>query len=262
MAHSQRLRVRDVRAVFQLVGECRELGYDYRAWQQHMIVGLRELLGAPMALAGEFLPRSAAEGIEFASEAQISGAAPSTQRAFLGMLHNKNYLVDPLSQEVLRSVWTQGIWSRQDLANDQDWYHSNFFEEFSPTFRSNDAMASACMQPGLGWPSWIALCRPERQPLFATRQRRLLRLFHQEIAPLVGAALAPARAASPSDLSGRLRQTLTCLLRGDSEKQAAAHLEVSAATVHVYVKALYRHFRVSSRGELLAYFLRRAYPHI
>ena len=38
----------------------------------------------------------------------------------------------------------------------------------------------------------------------------------------------------------------------DSWKQIAAHLGVSKHTVHVYVKALYRKYNVSSRGELLA----------
>lgn len=53
-----------------------------------------------------------------------------------------------------------------------------------------------------------------------------------------------------------MRQTLTHLLRGDSEKQVAAKLGVSQHTVHVYVKSLYRHFGVSSRGELMARYIK------
>lgn len=65
---------------------------------------------------------------------------------------------------------------------------------------------------------------------------------------------APARRADAdnADLSPRMRETLNCLLAGDSEKQAAAKLGVSQHTVHVYVKQLYRKFNVNSRGELLA----------
>ena len=54
----------------------------------------------------------------------------------------------------------------------------------------------------------------------------------------------------------RLRQTLGRLLAGDSEKQIALHLGVSPHTVHVYVKRLYRHYDVCSRGELLSRFVR------
>ena len=56
-------------------------------------------------------------------------------------------------------------------------------------------------------------------------------------------------------LSPRMRQTLDRLLAGDSEKQIANTLAVSPHTVHVYVKAIYRGFDVSSRGELLARFV-------
>jgi DNA-binding CsgD family transcriptional regulator len=58
-------------------------------------------------------------------------------------------------------------------------------------------------------------------------------------------------------LSPRLHQTLARLLEGDSEKQAAARLGLSPATVHEYVTALYRRFGVQSRAELLVLVLRR-----
>jgi DNA-binding NarL/FixJ family response regulator len=58
-------------------------------------------------------------------------------------------------------------------------------------------------------------------------------------------------------LSPRLRQTLACLLDGDSEKQLAARVGLSQATVHQYVTALYRHFGVRSRAQLLALALKR-----
>lgn len=53
----------------------------------------------------------------------------------------------------------------------------------------------------------------------------------------------------------RQRQTLERLIVGDSEKQIARQLGVSANTVHVYVKAIYRAFDVNSRGELMTYFI-------
>lgn len=60
-----------------------------------------------------------------------------------------------------------------------------------------------------------------------------------------------------TELSPRLEQTLRHLLAGDSEKQVARKLELSQHTVHVYVKALYRRFAVSSRAELLAKHLKK-----
>ena len=57
-------------------------------------------------------------------------------------------------------------------------------------------------------------------------------------------------------LPPRMRQTLLHLLHGDSEKQVAIKLGLSHHTVHVYVKSLYRHFGVSSRGELMARYIK------
>jgi len=59
------------------------------------------------------------------------------------------------------------------------------------------------------------------------------------------------------ELSPRQEQTLRHLLDGNSEKQVARKLELSQHTVHVYVKALYRRFGVSSRAELLARHLKK-----
>jgi DNA-binding CsgD family transcriptional regulator len=79
-------------------------------------------------------------------------------------------------------------------------------------------------------------------------------------------AIAPAIAVVPSfpqvtlaGLTPRVQQTLHRMLAGDSEKEIGIHMGVSRHTVHVYVKTLYRHFDVNSRGELLAKFVDGAF---
>jgi FixJ family two-component response regulator len=58
------------------------------------------------------------------------------------------------------------------------------------------------------------------------------------------------------NLSPRQRQVLSFLLAGDSLKEVAQKLELSAHTVGDYVKQIYKHFAVSSRAQLAALFLR------
>jgi len=70
-----------------------------------------------------------------------------------------------------------------------------------------------------------------------------------------GPSYHPTNSVAMQKLSRRLHQTLTALLQGDSEKQVALHLGLSRHTIHAYVKGLYRHFGVNSRGELLARFV-------
>ena len=84
-----------------------------------------------------------------------------------------------------------------------------------------------------------------------------MKLLHDEIAPLVGVRLTTEEHLSRDGLSRRLRETLSLLLEGQSEKQVASSLNLGTRTVHDYVMRLYEHFRVSSRAELLAYFIRR-----
>ena len=102
----------------------------------------------------------------------------------------------------------------------------------------------------------LAMIRPEGEPNFLPRTRRLLRVFHHEVGRHYGRTLR-RRAVGPFDAyPRRLRQTLRCLLEGDSEKQAAARLGLSRHTVHGYVLELYRRLDVASRAELMAYCLR------
>lgn len=60
----------------------------------------------------------------------------------------------------------------------------------------------------------------------------------------------------PAQLSPRKQQTLAGLLSGLSEKQIAGRLGISRNTVHTYVKQLYVDFRINSRSELLALWIR------
>jgi DNA-binding CsgD family transcriptional regulator len=57
-------------------------------------------------------------------------------------------------------------------------------------------------------------------------------------------------------LRPRERQVLTCLLRGQSEKDVASTLAISQNTAHHHIKAVYRAFSVRSRNELLAIFVK------
>jgi len=107
----------------------------------------------------------------------------------------------------------------------------------------------------------IALHRAAGGPDFTPREIELIRLFHAEVGDLIGPVLVPSDDEySPARLPPRVREALGYLLDGDSEKQVAARMGLSRDTVHQYVTALYRHYRVTSRAELLARVLRRPRP--
>ena len=92
---------------------------------------------------------------------------------------------------------------------------------------------------------------PEAPSQDLQRKRKMVAEFCQ----MLGAEYSCPPGRAIAGLSPRHGQTLEHLLAGDSEKQIAIKLGVSRNTVHVYVTALYRHFDVNSRGELLARFV-------
>lgn len=95
--------------------------------------------------------------------------------------------------------------------------------------------------------------------VFSPHERDLLAFVQAELGRLLGEAPPGATDPAIARLSPRLRQTFACLIEGDSEKQVAARLGLSHATVHQYVTALYRHFAVQSRAQLLAWVIRSAH---
>lgn len=100
----------------------------------------------------------------------------------------------------------------------------------------------------------INIDRPHGAEPFGPREVTLMKILHDEIAPLIGVRLATEDHLSRDGLSKRLRETLSLLLDGRSEKEVASALRLGSRTIHDYVTALYQHFHVSSRAELLAYF--------
>ena len=89
-----------------------------------------------------------------------------------------------------------------------------------------------------------------------TCEPTLIDLVHSELAWVYGPDL-PLLSPDGLPLSPRQRQTLQLLLAGNSEKEIATRMDLSPNTVHHYVKAIHRHFGVSSRSELLARWVRK-----
>lgn len=166
----------------------------------------------------------------------------------------------PLKQYALiyRELTTR---THEQLIERRQWERSVLFNEFFRPCGIDDRMLSGCRLPPdeAGRPRKyqnITVYRALGGRPFSSRDRRIIRLLHRELRPLIGRQLASAEEPSASQLSPRLRQVLGCLLEGDSEKQIAGRLGLTPSTVHQYVKAVYRHFGVHSRAELLVRWIR------
>jgi DNA-binding CsgD family transcriptional regulator len=150
--------------------------------------------------------------------------------------------------------------TRSDMAGDREWYRCLEYDAVYRTlgidhnvwcFRSIGKSGNEANGSFIG--------RAAGRPDFTGRQKAIVAEGYALLAPLVGGALARFAEPSPAALSPRLRQVLRCILEGDGDKQIAARLTISPHTVNQYVKAIFQHFGVQSRAELMARWVRRGW---
>lgn len=256
MGKSGRLRLRDVRAAFRLVGECRDLGRQWGSWYRHALEGLCALVGARAATGGEARRQHPDEPLQVVTFLDV-GFTPLARERYLDFLRANGPAADPMATGLRQRTGRLLTYPRTQLVPDAVWYRSEAFNEYRKVAGTDHELASENRFSAQGAVSAIGLHRALGDPDFSPRERRLVRLFHEELGRLIGPVLVSAGTPDPlGGLGPRLRQTLECLLEGASEKEVAARLGLSRPTVHQYVSTLYRHFHVQSRAELLAFFLR------
>lgn len=256
MAQSNRLPLSRVRLALRLVGECRDLGHDPAAWLGHANRGLLRLLGARVINGALTRP----EGFRLISDTQVllneGWGDPVNEERALALMAQEHHLADPTFRAFQRitrpniSVRPVRLVPRRTFERSEAFANRRWLgiEDFMFSQRVTATGAAT------------VVFSPQRafgDRSFSPVDLRLLRLFHDELALLVGTVLSDGRGGLVAGLPPRLRQTLAALLEGDSEKEAALRLGLSRHTVHEYVAELYRRFGVHSRAELLALCLRR-----
>jgi hypothetical protein len=144
MSRSIALRVSDIRAVFRLVGECRELGDDALAWQRHFLAGVARLTGAGAAVNTEgpsqwqpFRPTVIVDWCwENGFDLQIFyRIVEEYARRGIGFNPMFSAYLAALDQGVGPSL------TRADLVSDAEWYRSSYYQHYQ------GASASTWMSP-------------------------------------------------------------------------------------------------------------------
>jgi DNA-binding CsgD family transcriptional regulator len=256
MSKSDLLRFHDVRDAYRLIGDCRDLGGDPIFWHRRMLEGLCQLVGARAATGGEARWIRPGGDIQatFAIDVGLGSRGHDLYRAYMRELGPGG---DPIFQALQQVPGRLIVRTRRQLVADAGWYRSAAWHDYRRPIDIDDQLTSVYQTSDAGAASIIAMLRAPGERQFSSREQRLLSFFHEELGRLIGRALVSPTEPRPARLSRRLGQTLACLLEGDSEKQVAARLGLSQATIHQYVTALYRHFGVRSRGQLLAHVLKR-----
>lgn len=256
----------DVSNVIRIVREVSDRWDDPDAWREHLLLEACDLLGGNV---GMMIADSGAGELGFGRPivTSVVGLSPTLRELVpqaISQLANRPY--DDCSQSLMpglsalhSQIDRQGwVTVAREAITDMETYHAApMYQNFRRQIDCDDYVISIRVVDVPRRPEAINIDRPHGAPPFGLREVELLRLLHDEIAPLVGVRLATESHLCRGGLSKRLRETLSLLLDGRSEKEAASILGLSARTVHDYVTMLYEHFEVSSRAELLAYFIRR-----
>jgi DNA-binding CsgD family transcriptional regulator len=252
MSRPQSLTLQDIRAVFHLLGEIRELSSDMVAWRRHMAGGVSKLIHARVAITYE-MPRilPGEEEVVHVGVVDVGWHSESEKRHFVRYVAG-GYSTAPYIGAARKLLSQSRNWvrSREQWVDDRRWYGSVHFNEARRGARVDDFIYSHVSIPSADAFHGIGFHRSSGDERFRARERRQVALFHEELAQLW---LGPNDAEPFASLPRRMRETLEFLLIGDSEKQVASKLDIAQNTVHRYVGMLHQHFGVHSRGELLAY---------
>lgn len=254
MADSGRLRLEDVRAAFRLIGECRELGSDPNAWRRHMLDGLRHLVGAQVAMHLQF-DRFGTPSEQFV-DPLATGFMHAADRARWVHYQRENDYRRDLFRLRFYDGFNGALRTRnlESVMDAREWYSSRDYNEYVGACGLDDRITSSLRLTQ--HPAWrvqsIGLLRAKSDGRYSQRHVKLVNLFHEELAPLVGRQLALSDTDDGKPpLPPRLQQVLACLLQGDAEKEIAARLGLSQHTVNRHVQRLYRRYGVGSRRELM-----------
>ena len=261
MAASNRLLEQDVADVFRLVHECGELWADADAWQTHLLEGARRLTataGAHYVESRLWPERGLIEVLDEVHCGWRDEAARACRERLLTEHPDRATFMPKVYRLALASLTAPAVTVlRPEIRSDDAWYRSQMFNGYHrPAFIDGFVMSFAFNRRTRSV-IFLQVCQDIDDPAPTRRARSIVSLLNRQIAPLVGTALATPAQRGRRGLSPRLRQTLDALLEGYSEKEIASGLDLRASTVHEYVSGLYEHFGVSSRAELMAYFLRR-----
>ncbi len=107
--------------------------------------------------------------------------------------------------------------------------------------------------PGYGT-SVVGFYRPVDAPAFTARETRIAHIMLGEVPMLQLAGMPHHAAETVPSLPPRCRLVVNHLVRGQSRKEIAAHLNLSLHTVNGYTKMILSHFGVHSQAELIARF--------
>ena len=247
---SQRLRLSDIRGVYELVNRVLEAGNEPDTWRAVALQGLCERTGATVGLTVDLAGLLPGQTPHPISPLDVGWTDESKRKTYYeyissGQMHDDPGTIALLTMHRRIRFLTK---TRRQMIDDATWYAAWSVDVARRSGDVDDFVCSTVvLRPGAL--HGFVVYHPWGAPHFGQRECRIARLLHVQ---LLRRMRPPAPAGAEPRLSPRLKQTLELLLAGDGVKQIAQSLDLSPHTIGDYVKALYQKFEVRTRGELLS----------
>jgi len=239
--------------LIRLLTEAREISDGDPAQREYLISGIARIVGAAAGLA-ILASDSTSRYRGHEGEIRVMGwgdAAPP--RVLPPLLRAFMRLTPGEPGAALTATW-------QELVTERSWCgpeRAGVAPGSRPACLADVLFSSVRLRaPSRSHVHGVGLCRMRAGPPFSAEERNLVHVFHVacgrllQAPPRGGDGEVPERAGAR--LSPRQRQALELVLSGLCDKEIAERLGISRYTVNQYTKAIYRHYAVTSRAQLLA----------
>lgn len=259
MRRSTSLTIRDIRAVDRVVFEARELGHDPERWQQHVLGRMSEIIHLPVGLLCEIDTLDPDRDVTVLHAAEHGWPSEKLRLSFIAANEPggpKPFSISPVDVR-FRDDFARRRGStrtREDLIDRAAWHDSRAYVDFHKPAEMDEMLCSAVRLPQRRSVSFLAFGGREHRP--GARERKMVALLHHQLSPHFGRRLITHREPGRHRLRPRQREVFDLLCDGLDEKEIAARLHRSRATVAEHVSAIYRSFAVRSRAQFMASLLR------
>jgi DNA-binding CsgD family transcriptional regulator len=254
MGRSNALRLTDIRTVFRLVGDCRDLRRDRGDWNKRAIEGLQQISGS--VLVTSCTHNSLSEPfVQFQNSWFTPWPCQRSERTWIELLQAGRHQSYSTVQEVYTEPGVAKLITPREMMSTREWQASDEYAD-RRELGQDDTVISTTWNTN-GRLHFFSVNRAANERHYSVRERAMIRLFHDELALLFDSVLNLSATGPLEALPPRLRQVLKALAEGESEKQIAKELGISRTTVHGYISELYQRFGVHSRSELLAWYYKQ-----
>jgi len=253
MGKSQRLRVSDVRRVFGILGDARDLPHDPERRERLIVDGMNELIGGSYGFAVRFIDYTPRRSARVGSVVMGTVQEPLQKKYTFDWGQRHPLRGDPVVDRTLREYGPTVTTSMTRLCNREQIVRYSAYDELFAPVGINDILVAFFRERDRTTVRGYAWHRRGRRRAYADRDLRLARLLIDEQFDLYRRGVFRA-SERLDDLPPRLLQLLHLLLGPLGQKQIARELGVTYQTVRSYTKQLYDQLGVASREQLFVMF--------